>query len=96
VVGESGPEDVAELGEYELRFREALASLTPGRREVIELVRLRGLTHQEAADALEISQQTVANRMTLALADLRVLLADILPDLKAHRPATTARETHDG
>jgi RNA polymerase sigma-70 factor (ECF subfamily) len=96
VVGEDGPEDVAQLGEYEYRFREALATLTPGRREVIELIRLRGLTHQEAAEALEISQQTVANRMTLALADLRVLLADILPDLKAHRPATTAREIHDG
>ena len=95
VVGEVGPEEVAELGEYECRFHEALATLTPGRREVIELVRLRGLTHQEAAEALEISQQTVANRMTLALADLRLLLADILPDLKAPR-STTAREARDG
>jgi RNA polymerase sigma factor (sigma-70 family) len=97
VVGEEeGPEEAAVFGEYDCRFREALATLTPGRREVIELVRLRGLTHKEAAEALEISQQTVANRMTLALADLRVLLADILPDLRASLPSTPARETNDG
>ncbi len=97
VVGEEeGPEEAAVFGEYDCRFREALATLTPGRREVIELVRLRGLTHKEAAEALEISQQTVANRMTLALADLRVLLADILPDLRANLPSIPARETNDG
>jgi RNA polymerase sigma-70 factor (ECF subfamily) len=89
-------EDRAEIMEYETRFREALEALTPSRREAIELVRLRGLSHQEAADALEISKQTVANRMTLALADLRLLLADILPDLCAGRPSDHAREIRDG
>lgn len=96
VVQEEGPEEVAEIGEYEGRFREALAALTPGRREVIELVRLRGLTHQEAAEALDISLQTVANRMTLALADLRVLLADILPALRVRGTEGSVMETRDG
>lgn len=95
---ESGtePDELAEASECERSFRRALAALTPGRREVIELVRLRGLTHQEAAEALEISRQTVANRMTLALADLRVLLADVLPASPTDRQPTRDRETHDG
>ena len=76
------PDELAESWELEARFREALEALAPGRREAVEAVRLRGLSHQEAADALGISRQTVANRMTLALADLRVLLADVLPPVR--------------
>jgi RNA polymerase sigma-70 factor (ECF subfamily) len=91
-----GPEERAEWSEYEHRIRAALDALSPGRREVVELIRLRGLSHREAAEALGISQQTVANRMTLALADLRTLLADILPE-RARRPeGPAAQETRDG
>ncbi len=72
------PDELAVASEYEGRFRRALAALTPGRREVIELVRLQGMTHRQAAEVLGISPQTVANRMTLALADLRASFADIL------------------
>jgi len=90
------PAEHAELADYEGRFRAALEALTPGRREVIELVRLRGLTHREAAEALDLSPQTVANRMTLALADLRVLLADVLPRLAGQSFHPRARETNDG
>jgi RNA polymerase sigma factor (sigma-70 family) len=75
------PDEHYENSEVEARFRKALAGLTPSRREAVEQVRLRGLSHKEAADALGISRQTVANRMTLALKDLRVLLADVLPQL---------------
>jgi RNA polymerase sigma-70 factor (ECF subfamily) len=87
---------LAETSEYEQRFREALEALTPGRREAIELVRVKGLTHQEAAEVIGISQQTVANRMTLALADLRVLLADVLPQLHTGRESAAGREAEDG
>ena len=90
------PDDPAEASECEQRFRRALASLATGRREVIELVRLRGLTHREAAEALGISQQTVANRITLALADLRVLLADVLPRWHAVRKPQNEPEATDG
>jgi RNA polymerase sigma-70 factor (ECF subfamily) len=98
VVAKAGvePDALAETSEYEQRFREALEALTPGRREAIELVRLKGLTHQEAAEAIGISQQTVANRMTLALADLRVLLADVLPQLHIGTEPARGRETEDG
>lgn len=90
------PDALAETSEYEQRFREALQALTPGRREAIELVRLKGLTHQEAAEAIGISQQTVANRMTLALADLRVLLADVLPQLRPGEESAHGQEVEDG
>lgn len=93
--GAAGPDELAELSECEARFRQALEALTPARRETVELVRLRGLSHREAAEALEISGQTVANRMTLALADLRILLADLLPQL-ASGEAGPARETNGG
>ena len=91
-----GPEESVRWSEYEARVRRALEALSPARREVVELIRLRGLSHREAAEVLEVSQQTVANRMTLALADLRMLLADILPELsdRIERPAD--QETGDG
>ena len=91
-----GPEEAARWSEYEARIRGALEALSPARREVVELIRLRGLSHREAAEALGISQQTVANRMTLALADLRTLLADILPDIPARSEGPTAQEAGDG
>jgi RNA polymerase sigma-70 factor (ECF subfamily) len=79
----NGTDEQAESSELEGRLREALAALTPERRETVESVRFRGLTHEEAAEVLGVSRQTIANRMTLALADLRVLLTDVLPG--AHR-----------
>ncbi len=91
-----GPEEAMRWSEYEERLRGALEALSPGRREVVELIRLRGLSHREAAEALGISQQTVANRMTLALADLRTLLADILPELTARSEGPKAQEARDG
>jgi RNA polymerase sigma-19 factor, ECF subfamily len=91
-----GADVLAESSEIEARVRQALATLAPGRREVIELVRLRGLTHQEVAEALGISPQTVANRMTLALADLRRLLADLLPGLAVSRPSGSREEGDHG
>jgi len=91
----SGSDEEAEISELECRFREALAALTPARRAALESVRLRGLTHEEAAAALGVSQQTIANRMTLALADLRVLLADVLPDsTPTRRHATISCNVH--
>lgn len=91
----SGSDEDAELSELECRFQEALAALTPARRETVESVRLRGLTHEEAAAALGVSQQTIANRMTLALADLRLLLSDVLPDsAPTRREVALPRKAH--
>ena len=56
------------------RVVSALETLPERRREVFELVRFDGLSYREVADALELSAQTVANHMSLALRDLRLLL----------------------
>jgi RNA polymerase sigma-70 factor (ECF subfamily) len=57
----------------------AVAGLPPKRREVFRLVREEGLSYKEVAEALGLSPQTVANHMSLALADLRATLRPYLP-----------------
>jgi RNA polymerase sigma-70 factor (ECF subfamily) len=74
--------------EFLTRFREALESLPPHRREVFELIRFRGLSHRDVAEALEISYQTVANHLTLAMKDLRHLLSDIPAKEPSGSPAS--------
>ena len=71
------PEERASAGELFQNFREALESLPPRRREVFELIRLRGQSHQDVAQVLDISYQTVANHLRLAMKDLRRLLSDV-------------------
>lgn len=65
--------DAAILGEV---FETAVASLPDRRREVFELVFMRGLSHGEAAGAMGISAQTVANQMSSALRTVREAVAD--------------------
>lgn len=52
----------------------AVDALPERRREVFVLVRYHGLSYRETADALALSPQTVANHLSLALADLRAAL----------------------
>lgn len=62
----------------------AVARLPERRREVFRLVREEGLSYQEIAEILGLSIQTVANHMSLAMADLRTALRPHLPG----RPAS--------
>lgn len=80
----------AELGR---RVDAALAALPPRRREVFELVRFEGLSYREVADAMELSVQTVANHMSLALRDLREGLAELVAPPS---PAEPEARSHDG
>ena len=61
-----------ELGEIIAR---AVRALPPRRREVFVLVRHHGLSYREAAQVLDLAPQTVANHLSMAMADLRDSLA---------------------
>ncbi len=69
------PEEHFSGTELERAYSQALARLPERRREVYLLVRHHGLSHQEVAQALSLSPQTVANHVRLALVDLRQALA---------------------
>ena len=58
----------------------AIAQLPPKRQEVFRLAREEGLTYAEIASVMDVSPQTVANQMSLALADLRRALGPFLAE----------------
>ena len=60
------------------------------------MVRFWGFTYQEAAEALELSPQTVANHMSLALRDLRTMLADLVGGVVPGGKEGDGRRSHDG
>lgn len=78
----------------------AVARLPERRREVFRLVREEGLTYREIAGVLDLSEQTVANHMSLALADLRTALKPYLAgndrQPREERGPMTHREQTDG
>lgn len=95
--GPPTPSDELERAQARGRVDAAIASLSPRRREVFVLVRLEGLSYREAAEALDVAPQTVANQMSLALRDLRELLADLAPSDQAQANDPLAdRRSHDG
>lgn len=53
------------------RLHEALATLSPGQRQVVELAYFGGLSHSEIARTAALPLGTVKGRMRLALAKLR-------------------------
>lgn len=65
------------LRERELRgaIDQAIEGLSPRRREAFTLCRIHGLSHREAAEALDLSPQTVANHITAALRSIRAAIS---------------------
>lgn len=70
------PEEVLVETELMASFREAVESLPTRRREVFELIRLRGLSHGEAAEVLGLSYRTVANHLRMAMRDIKHMMAE--------------------
>lgn len=69
--------------DHELRaaIHVALQELSARRREAFTLFHLQNLTYREIAEIMGVQQQTVANYLQAALADLRVSLKTYFPAL---------------
>jgi len=82
VHGRSGPrtplQDL-EAGELRIAILEAVATLSPRRREAFTLVHLQGLSNREVAEIMDVRPQTVANYLQAAIADLRTALKPFFP-----------------
>jgi RNA polymerase sigma-70 factor (ECF subfamily) len=61
------------------RILAAIDALPEAEREVVNLVRVQGLTHAEAADLLGVSAKTVQRRLHRALLSLTEQLPDLRP-----------------
>ena len=79
-VPSSPPSDDAVAAELREAAREAVLRLPPKRQEVFRLAREEGLAYAEIASVMGVSVQTVANQMSLALADLRRALEPYLAE----------------
>lgn len=71
----ASPSEDAEAEELQEAAQAAVSRLPPRRQEIFRLAREEGLSYTEIASVLGLSAQTVANHMSLALADLRRELA---------------------
>ena len=78
----------------------AVSRLPARRQDVFRLVREEGLSYKEVGEVLDLSAQTVANHMSLAMADLRTALRPYLNSGASSRPdagnAVPDREQMDG
>jgi RNA polymerase sigma-70 factor (family 1) len=85
------PSADAEATELRAAVEDAVAGLPAKRQEVFRLAREEGLSYAEIAAVMGLSPQTVANHMSLALADLRGALAPYLtapPDVESGPPGS--------
>ena len=87
LASEATPDRDVELSELDQAVASAIRKLPPRRREIFKLVRKSGFSYAEIAGIMGISRQTVANHMSLALSDLRVLLRPFLPEPAAEGEA---------
>jgi len=70
----NNPEESAENRQALDAMQKALEEMPEKRRRVFELCYLQGLSHKEAAGALDVARKTIENHMALALKELRVAL----------------------
>jgi len=82
------PAQVMEDEELATAVDRAIQALPERRREVFTLGYLQGLSHKEIGDVLGVAPKTIANQMTIALAELR---ATLHPWLASHRESWPLR-----
>ncbi|MBI4539559.1 MAG: RNA polymerase sigma-70 factor, partial [Gemmatimonadetes bacterium] len=88
------PMESMEAEERERAFARAIEDLPPRRREVFTLSRFQQLSYREIAEVMGISQQTVANQMSAALAELRRALRPHLEEpVERDGPAALLRRS---
>ena len=83
---EPDPHQVAEARELRLHLHRALEALPPHQRSTTHLFYREGLNLQEIAARLDLSISAVKSRLHQSRNRLRVLLADIYPELRHLRP----------
>jgi RNA polymerase sigma-70 factor (ECF subfamily) len=71
----SNTEDRMDVKDYELLLKNAVNKLSPQRRQVYHLSRIDGLNHDEIAERLQLSKQTVKNHLVEALKSIRTHLS---------------------
>ena len=76
----SPPSSESSLPQTARRMLGAIENLPDGEREVLDLVRIHGMTHFEAAELLGISLKTVQRRLQRALLLLAAELKDLNPN----------------
>ncbi len=89
------PDETLESLELRSVIGRAVDSLPQRRRDVFILVHHHGLSYRETAEVLDLSPQTVANHLAMALADLRKLLMPHLYDRVCPTSGSGADATTD-
>lgn len=79
------PLQEAERAELRSAIKSAVEALSPRRREVFTLFYLQDLSYKETAEVMNIRQQSVANYLQAAIADLRQSLAPFFPGLEGRQ-----------
>jgi RNA polymerase sigma-70 factor (ECF subfamily) len=59
----ANPDQLLMVKEYETKLKEAINLMTPARRRVYQMSREQGLTHQQIAEELNVSKNTVTNQV---------------------------------
>lgn len=73
---ENDADQKAVMADYERLLREALALVSPQRRQVYQLSRIQGLSYDEIAAHLQLSRNTVRNHLVEALRFIRTYMGN--------------------
>jgi RNA polymerase sigma factor (sigma-70 family) len=93
--GEPGPDRQVGARQELERLRSIVVALPTQCRRVFELRKFEGLSHREVAQRMGLSEKTVENHLTRALARIALVLAATVPDGESGRVETRANRADD-